>query len=45
MSCTAVWNVLRGAMSLVGPRSLVATEDRMVDDWARGRLDLTPGAD
>jgi lipopolysaccharide/colanic/teichoic acid biosynthesis glycosyltransferase len=30
-------------MSLVGPRPLVAAEDRMVNGWARGRLDLTPG--
>lgn len=38
-----LWNVLRGDMSLVGPRPLVAEEDSMVDGWARGRLDLTPG--
>lgn len=38
-----LWNVLRGDMSLVGPRPLVAEEDSMVDEWARGRLDLTPG--
>ena len=38
-----LWNVLKGEMSLVGPRPLVAEEDSMVDEWARGRLDLTPG--
>jgi len=38
-----VWNVLRGDMSLVGPRPLILSEDSHVDDWARRRLDLKPG--
>ncbi|MCK9249368.1 MAG: sugar transferase [Solirubrobacteraceae bacterium] len=38
-----LWNVLRGDMSLVGPRPLSARDDARVDGWARGRLDLTPG--
>nr|MBA2523926.1 sugar transferase [Solirubrobacterales bacterium] len=36
-------NVLRGEMSLVGPRPLAESEDAMVAGYARGRLDLTPG--
>jgi exopolysaccharide biosynthesis polyprenyl glycosylphosphotransferase len=36
-------NVVRGEMSLVGPRPLIPAEDEHVQTWARGRLDLTPG--
>jgi exopolysaccharide biosynthesis polyprenyl glycosylphosphotransferase len=36
-------NVLRGEMSLVGPRPLVVDEDVRLQGWHRRRLDLTPG--
>jgi exopolysaccharide biosynthesis polyprenyl glycosylphosphotransferase len=36
-------NVLRGEMSLVGPRPLVLEDDRQVEGWYRRRLHLTPG--
>jgi exopolysaccharide biosynthesis polyprenyl glycosylphosphotransferase len=36
-------NVLRGQMSLVGPRPLVVDEACHVADWARKRVDLKPG--
>jgi exopolysaccharide biosynthesis polyprenyl glycosylphosphotransferase len=36
-------NILRGEMSLVGPRPLVVDEDIRVEGWHRRRLELTPG--
>jgi exopolysaccharide biosynthesis polyprenyl glycosylphosphotransferase len=36
-------NVLRGNMSLVGPRPLVVDEDRLVEGRHRDRLQLPPG--
>jgi exopolysaccharide biosynthesis polyprenyl glycosylphosphotransferase len=36
-------NVVRGEMSLVGPRPLVSEEDQRIEGWHRRRLHLTPG--
>lgn len=36
-------NVLRGEMSLVGPRPLPLDEDLRIEGWHRRRLDLRPG--
>jgi exopolysaccharide biosynthesis polyprenyl glycosylphosphotransferase len=36
-------NVLRGEMSLVGPRPLIVDEDEKIVGWHRRRLHLTPG--
>jgi exopolysaccharide biosynthesis polyprenyl glycosylphosphotransferase len=38
-----LWNILRGDMSLVGPRPLIESEDRQIAGWGRSRLELTPG--
>jgi exopolysaccharide biosynthesis polyprenyl glycosylphosphotransferase len=38
-----LWNVLKGAMTLVGPRPLIDSEDRQLDGWRRSRIDLVPG--
>jgi exopolysaccharide biosynthesis polyprenyl glycosylphosphotransferase len=38
-----LFNVLRGDMSLVGPRPLVLDEDARIEGWRRSRLELPPG--
>jgi exopolysaccharide biosynthesis polyprenyl glycosylphosphotransferase len=38
-----LWNVLRGEMSLVGPRPFVVYEADKITGWATRRLDMTPG--
>ena len=38
-----LWNVLRGEMTLVGPRPLPCDEARQCDSWQQRRLDMVPG--
>ncbi|MGH3072852.1 MAG: sugar transferase [Gaiellaceae bacterium] len=38
-----LFNVVKGEMSLVGPRPIILEEDEHVAGWARRRLDLKPG--
>jgi exopolysaccharide biosynthesis polyprenyl glycosylphosphotransferase len=38
-----IFNVIRGEMSLVGPRPLILEEDRQVEGAYRRRLDIAPG--
>jgi lipopolysaccharide/colanic/teichoic acid biosynthesis glycosyltransferase len=37
------WNVLKGDMSLVGPRPLPTIESQACHGWQRRRLDVRPG--
>jgi lipopolysaccharide/colanic/teichoic acid biosynthesis glycosyltransferase len=37
------WNVLRGDMTIVGPRPLPINEQEACTQWQRRRLDVTPG--
>ncbi len=36
-------NIVRGEMSLVGPRPLILEEDQRIEGWHRRRLELMPG--
>jgi exopolysaccharide biosynthesis polyprenyl glycosylphosphotransferase len=38
-----LFNVVKGDMSLIGPRPLILEEDQHVSDWGRKRLELKPG--
>jgi lipopolysaccharide/colanic/teichoic acid biosynthesis glycosyltransferase len=37
------WNVLKGEMSLVGPRPLPIKESQACEGWQRRRLNVAPG--
>ena len=38
-----LWNVLKGEMSLVGPRPALPSEVEQFDDWTRNRMKVKPG--
>jgi lipopolysaccharide/colanic/teichoic acid biosynthesis glycosyltransferase len=38
-----LWNVLKGDMTLVGPRPLPSQQSQLCAQWQRRRLDVTPG--
>lgn len=37
------WNILKGEMSMVGPRPLPSEDARYYEEWQWGRLAVTPG--
>jgi len=38
-----LWNVLKGEMSLVGPRPPLADEVALYEEWQHDRLEVRPG--
>ena len=38
-----LWNVLKGDMTLVGPRPLDSREAEKIDGWGQRRIEVTPG--
>jgi lipopolysaccharide/colanic/teichoic acid biosynthesis glycosyltransferase len=38
-----LWNVMRGKMSLVGPRPPIPSEVELYEEWQRRRLEVMPG--